>query len=463
MRPISEYLLSLIDNENQENTYINLKNCLSGKKCCLFSCGKNIRDHKHRFSELYNNNDILIACWKRSVSETDSQCDILGLGGQFFGIKPQMLDDKFCVFFTNNFWDNIYKNVANMHELKKHFNLNIKKREMRFFYENDELKYDVEMYTPDYYHCDILSFIVFLKYLGVSEINLFGCYLSDNVHDITNYTYYDLISDGHFYGNYRPMYYRIKESGWFKEQYQSTLLSKINIPIYNVSENGCYSNGIPRITFDSIFSDDKTFINSKYKYIDIKDQIDKYLDYEYYSKRYNVPIDRVLIDYMEEGFLLNKKLFNEDMKTDYTVNNDSELIKMIILFYDYEPHMLLVENYFMSYIVRFYAVFEKYLNYCGDYNLELLYQKYNIDDNYNFILSSNKLKYLQKYDLPIDILNNKRYYLICEIVEKIVSEHLPDDFDIDNYIKINKFQYMSSLEAKVYYVNNGKAQGQRYK
>ena len=90
--------------------YTNLKDCLKGKKCCLFSCGANLLEHKDNYYKLYNDNDFIIACWKGSVEFLDFNCDILGIGNHINGsyLNNSKINNIFTVGITNNEWDKNY-------------------------------------------------------------------------------------------------------------------------------------------------------------------------------------------------------------------------------------------------------------------------------------------------------------------------------------------------------------------
>ena len=70
---ISKYLINITDTKkySNEEIYNNLKNCLDGKKACLFSCGPNLNEHKDRFHEIENDDNIIKCCFKNTVIKPD--------------------------------------------------------------------------------------------------------------------------------------------------------------------------------------------------------------------------------------------------------------------------------------------------------------------------------------------------------------------------------------------------------
>ncbi len=524
MRKNSQILFDIINNNTKKEAYNKLKNCFNGKKCFLFSCGDNLIEHQADFDKILFNDDYLIAAYKSSIDVLNYNCDIIGIGNWINGsyLQNNKINEVFKVLFTSDEWN---KNYSNTNSTIDSFNLSIIKKNTKSYYSpNDELVFDQDFKINDYYSCDIYCFIVFLKYLGIKELYLFGCYGSDKVINLLNYTYENdiVVRKAHHYENNQNII-RTIEPGWFFDQYQSSLLGiDKTIVIYNVSKYGCLSNNIKRIDFNSIFLDNKNYINSENTYEDIKNQLDKYLDINFYSKKYNVKNNTIdcITDYFYIGYLLNRKLFKKDKKKELLIDKfNLEGVTCINHMFNY----IFYSNNICAFMCHYYIYCKKFFyliynvkkdiiyNLQNKYKVEnykelliKLFEIHNLPDDFNwkeYIKIHNDLNQMKefeakthyivygknenrkyKYELPIDF-NWKEYieinkdlshmneieainhYIIDGKNEKRIYKYdLQEDFNWKEYIEINKdLNYMNEIEAKIHYMINGKRENRRYR
>jgi hypothetical protein len=423
-REISKLLIDLSDQKKYTRSQIreNLRDCLKGKKCCLFSCGDNLMDHSDRFNELYDDNEIVIACWKTSVSQLEYKCDILGMGGFYYQqhIYGSNIDGIFSLKFC----------ASSLGSFDSH--LEFTYGAPNFLSASDSISF-ADKGNKNLYGIDILNFILFLKHLGISEIYLFGFFIADKMFDLLNYSYEsDIICHNYHYFdtttlNRKSKSYRTLERGALSEQYQSSILADwcdhTSVKIYNVSTRGCLSNKIPRIDFDSIFTQNKKNIDAECEYTDIKAQLDRYLDMNYYSKRYGVVKNRSACHahYMHMGHYLNRKLFKTDDKNEYLLNNfDMEMLTYINILRKYGNP---IDN-----LHAFFSHFAKteITKYVDPYDLSpkkinALLKKYKIDDKYfeKENLETEYKDYLKKIKKPLCFIKNKKFYLLHCIQREI--------------------------------------------
>lgn len=406
---VSEFLIKITDKSKYTNEEIfkNLKNCLYNRDACLFSCGNNINEHSEHFKELLNCEIMTKCCIKSSCAFLNYNCDIICVGNNinnYIDNYINMTQHIFKVLFNNyNYTINNFLNITT--SKKCHF-LN---EDDNIYFENNNI------YVDNFQNNTIFQYILFLKHVGITNIYLFGCFINDNFINIQNYNYYDdiLINKGHFYDNLKD---RIMEPGSFIEQINSYYLYdwaiKNNIKIYNVSKKGCFSNKIKRISFDSIFSENKQFISSENDYVDFMEQYKLYFDEIYYTHKYNTP--NPLFHYITNGIYKYNKINKNDNKQSIEIDDFMKNIICLVsyvnghLYFKESNNINCISPFFSHYLIKFNKKFKV-----------CFYNDYTKINNENFF-DSNVLKYkknietmivdCEKYKLNNNYFNENKYF-----------------------------------------------------
>ena len=438
---VSEYLKTLADTTNfsHERTMINLKDCLKDKKCCVFSCGANISEHCDKFSQIKNNNTFITCCIKSAIEQLDFETDILALYGNINGS------------YLNN------DNIKNTFILKTEpFKCN-------------EQSYNLDNFKIDDFETVVYNIINFLNYVGVKEIYLFGFYLADYIiNDLTNYNYYDDIVCNKFH-SYKERIARIKEPGIIMEHIESSKIAQYcvdnDILIYNVSTKGCLSNKIKRITFESIFTNEKTFVSSNIAYKDFLDEFDDKVDIDFYYERNcninnNITLfekkQQVLYHLIMEGIYCLKKVNEQDKKNEICLNGF--IIDIMCLF----AYILLYNNedlFMLAFFSHYLLYFNKIFNVCFYKDINKISNPTFYDDlillHINDINNVNFDMYYSHFS--ITKYNKHKYFkLLCYLIYITKFKNIPDDFNPSEYKELNKdLQHMTDLEAKVHYECDG--------
>jgi len=509
---VSEFLIKITDKSKYtiEQIYNNLHNCLYNRRASVFSCGANIVEHQDRFKELKEINDMTICCYKSAVKFFDYDCDILGVGNY---INGDYLDKVNCFKFLvmSICFKNIYKNNNfNFSQINIISNTNQIKN---FITYKSSFLFDGHNYLMEnFYECNVYNFIIFLNFLGIKNIYLFGFFITDNLINISKYTYNDLIiSRGHYYDKTNN---RILESGAFLELKNSSELMKWanhnNVNIYNVSKLGCISKSIPRITFDSITSNKIEFIEPLNDYIDFNVQFNNLIDYEYYKEHYNTKDP--LLDYIDNGIYFYKKL---NAKHNMQEINLSEFAENIF-YYSTIAYMYPSKNtsklkpYICHYVLRFkdasglsmydninitkemidnlmieknfsMDTFKNFTNHIHAYNKYLAkYSNFfkNVEDNIylSFVIymvmlqvgidfDAESYKILNPHLKDLDTLRLYGNYVNHGFLEGRVYKFtkIPSDFNLTLYKKFNKdLSHFNDIEAKLHYEKYGYREGRKY-
>jgi hypothetical protein len=453
---VAKYLkeITYVTNCSQEQIMINLKDCLKGKKCSLFSCGANIDEHKDKFIQIKNDKTFVTCCIKSAIEHLQFEADILALYGFVNG--EYLKNDK----------------INNMFILK-----------------TEEFEYKGASFNLDNFNMSDFSvksynIINFLNYVGVKEIYLFGFYLADYIiNDLTNYNYYDDIVCKKFH-LYDEPFSRTKEPGVIIEHCQSTRIAQYcidnDISLYNVSELGCLSNKIKRINFESLFlnENEKMFIFSKIKYKDFLDEFDDNVDIDFYYERNfndnetNVVIkkDNVFCHLTELGIYCLQKVNKYDTKKELVLNEFIKDIMCLISYIFYYPKSLIncsaflchyLLNFNKVFNVCFYNDFDKIScpNFYDDLLLLHINDINNINNDINFVEIS-KIFNLTKY-------NEHKYFklfIYLFYLDKKRYKNIPDDFNATDYIDLNEdLKHMTNIEAKNHYANYGYKENRKYK
>ena len=437
---------------SKEQILANLKNCMIGKKACIFSCGYNLIEHKDNFYRLQNNDNILTCCVKSAITYLNYNCDILLLVGIINGnyLDNKNIDD--IIILSDNLFNKSYNKLKNYLDIDYFKIINIK--------------------------CKIFWLIYFMIYIGITEIYLFGFYLSDYIiNDLYNYTYYkDIIcKKSHLYDKDNT---RTKEPGLFIEHIESSYINdfcnKNNCQLFNVSELGALSNYIKRIDYESIFEKNKNIIQSKIKYKDLLDEINNKLDVEYYYNKYCLinrkdDIDtkkyKCIQNLMISGIYKLNKLNKNDPKQDIIITINSFIYNIICLFsylHRYNALFLLESAFFCHYLIKFNNTFNT--EFYEDFNkiskeefyINLLIKYHNqINKNINLIHDIKKI-----FNEPI-FINNK----YCDLfIYMIYINKLPKGFNCNLYKNLNLDLFnLNNHELIFHYVNCGKSEKRKYK
>jgi hypothetical protein len=457
---IAQYLKELTDTTkfSEEQIMVNLKDCLKDKKCCLFSCGANLHEHKDKFEQIKNDKTFITCCIKSAIEYLHFESDILALYGYVNG--SYLCNDKIKDIFILKHENFEYSGASyNLSNFKKHGS---------FLY-------------------NVSSLIFFLNYIGIKEIYLFGFYLSDYlINDLTNYNYNDdlLCKSFHSYENNITsinVNMRTKLDGVFIEHIESSRIADFcidnNISIYNVSQEGCLSNKIKRINFESLFLNKKTFNFSKIAYKDFLDEFDDKVDIDFYYERNckdNNDITNISITEKKqivfEDLIWNihflKKVNKHDTKKELILNDFITEILYLFSYISFFPSdKICVYNFFAQFLfhfnnlfnVCFYNDFDKIcLSEFYD-NLLVLYATdiNDISDTYFDIFYSelNETKY-----------NENKYFKLFIYLIHIRNKNTPNDFNPKDYKELNKdLQNMTDLEAKSHYDYDGYKENRKYK
>ena len=402
MRPNSKKLFDLTDEKlyNYDEALENIKNCFSGKKACIFSCGYNIHEHKDKFEILRRNDDFVIISIKSAITFLDLDVDI------------HILTES-----NNNY---------HLYNQRKELNNVFKVRK------NDEQYVNITDF-------DIknLNIFEFLKHLGFIDIYLFGFFLVDKLFSsLENYNYYDdiICNKFHWYENGKGnncIHYRSLELGIISEYLFLYKLSQDKqINLYNLSRLGSLPNTIPRITFDDIFGNNKTFI--KPNYLDINQLIEKEVDLDFYFERYGKN-DKNINDkkeffikdfFIKGGYFLLKKVNKNDKKKEILFEK-FEHIRFVVLV--------------IIYLIRYpYDLKKKYYSECKFYLL-IFFSHY--------VLLFNKLFDVCLYN-DFDKICNLDFYNNLYEENKIVVEKL---FKNENHKKeLEKFTDITNDNTNIF-------------
>jgi hypothetical protein len=387
---ISQYLKKLADNTKftKDQIMVNLKDCLKGKKCCLFSCGANILEHKDKFHEIKKDKTFITCCIKSSIEYLHYDSDILVLFGSINGdyLKNSKIINPF-ILKQENF---IYNHDS---------------------YELDNFKF--ENFDTNYW------VINFLNYIGIKEIYLFGFYLADYIiHDLTNYNYYDDIVCEKFHA-YDDSFVRIKEPGiLFDNIYNEKLVQYCiinNILLYNVSKYGCLSNKITRINFESIFSNEKQIISSNIVYKDFLDELNDKVDIDFYYNRncskysdsdtisLSEKTNRVYEHIIFEGLYCLKKVNKFDTKNEIQLN---DFIKDIMSLFCYINECPYINIYVIFFFCHYLLMFNNLFNICFYKNFDEICKEKFYD---NFCLKYKDEINIIEFDKIFLELNEQKY------------------------------------------------------
>jgi hypothetical protein len=439
-KKISEYLFNITDNNkySKEQIMINLKDCLKGKKCCLFSCGANIDEHSDKFDQIKNDKSFITCCIKSSIEYLQFESDILCLYANINGNYINKITDLFVIkseLIQYNGKSYIFTNSCN-----------------KFFFE----------------------IIKFLIYIGITEIYLFGFYLADYIiNDLTNYNYYDDILVEKFHKYDKP-FSRIKESTVIEEHIISSSVNnfciKNNVLLYNVSEYGCLCNKIQRINFESIFLNEKKIIFSKIVYKDFLDIVEEQFDYNYYYNKYCNNKNNDIINFEKKKeicfnhFCVNIYLLNNvnqnDKKKSIVMNNFLETILILICYIkDYDNAKTFVP-FFAHYLLDFNKIF----NVCFYKDFEIISQK-DFYDNllFRYLNDINNINFDNiHFNYKIDNYNHHKYFKL--FIYLFYCKNIPDDFNWRAYIELNDdLKNMNEIQAKKHFVLYGYLENRKYK
>lgn len=420
---ISKYLINITDKKkySNEEIYNNLKNCLDGKKACLFSCGPNLMEHKDRFHEIENDDNIIKCCFKNTVIKTD----IFACGNYLKGLN--IPDNIFSIYFALSFSDKIMKNETinindktNLIIKSKRFNKEAYKKNSFWRWNDITTQFkDNEIIQEEYIDCTY-NFIDFLLYIGIKEIYLFGFFHAEKLIDLSKYEYTELLRRQHHFSDTEKSIGNIENINALEPSdynsiicsyYLTDILEKHNAKCFNVSALGIVSNKIKRITFDSIFTSNKEYIESKYKYIDFIDQLNNIVDFEYYYNKYigkkymDTDINKLKIfsDILLEGIYC-KKHFNPTIKNENEIyiNTFSVSVFCSVCFINNYP---LVTTINRTQIHIFFCHFaNKFIHKVAD-----IYNKDVFNENYFNILLEKHNKQLEEFDIDETNIINKQH------------------------------------------------------
>jgi hypothetical protein len=452
---VAQYLKELTDTAqfSQEQIMVNLKDCLKGKKFCIFSCGANIDEHKDKFEQIKKDKSFITCCIKSAIEHLQFEADILVLYG--------------CI--NGTYLEN--EKIKNMFILKTNK------------FEYNGISYDLSNFKIANITTDTYYIINFLNYIGIKEIYLFGYYFADYIiNDLTNYNYYDDIVCKKFHV-YDVHFSRIKEHGIFLEHCDSIHLSNYcidnNILLYNVSEHGCLSNKIKRINFEGLFISEKTFILSKIVYKDFLDEFDEKVDIDFYYERncnnnnnntltLTEKKEIVFNHLITEGIYCLKNVNRYDTKSEICLN---EFIKDVFLLISYISYygtiVSSVYTFFYHYLLKFNEVFnvcvynEFYKISCPKFYDDLLLLHMNEINNINFD------EFYLEFNIP-EYNENKYFKLFIYLfyLYKTNYKNISNDFNAKEYIEINKdLQCLnfSNIQAKIHYLQHGINENRKYK
>ena len=465
---ISEFLINITNKEKYtpKQIYDNLNNCLYNYKSVLFSCGHNVKEHQDKYNQLENNDEFIRCCWKNNIIDN---IDIIGIGGHLNNYIDYLTNSK-SFRFSTQYYDNV------------NINFQITKTQHDTFMDkNDALYFDEDnnkTLSPHLKGGDIYIFILFLKFIGLTEINLFGFYLDNKMIDIRNYNYYDdlVCNYAHYYENNNG--HRCKEPGIFYEHLHSYVLKDWadcnNISIYNVSNTGCISNKIPRITFESIFLNNKTIIEAEYNFEDFPYQIDKYLDKDFYRRKYNKPFD--ISEYIHSIFFINP-INDKDLRKGYQPSDLLQEIMSVTVYImkyikrHYPKLKTIKKNLDIAFFCHYVLPFNNALDICFYKNFDLINSNKYWDDKLienDYKISTFKKKYhmgILDSDYNIPSYNESKYfYLLLLKLRYNGIDNLPKDFNASEYKHLHgDLKHMSDLDAIYHYINYGITEKRRYK
>lgn len=317
----------------------NLKDCLKGikKKCYLFSCGHNLKEHQEKYKNLKKSksNDYIIGCYKSVITEFLNVCDLFSFGGNLNGSYMEKVRNM-----ENN--QDLYTlglNAQHFFKFNKispiHTSLDLKPVNKTYIDQNTGIFIEGNRLSCNV-ASDVMKVIMFLDFIGIKEIYLFGFYLGKKVPNLNKFNFYEDIiqKDFHWYkeGDVRRFEYLV-----FVEQINSSLVAdylfKKNKKIFNVSKYGCYSNRIPRITYESIDKEDKEFISPEFEYTDLNEQLLKF-NHAFYKDNYKLPFktkEDLFMNYLRHGIYLNWKIHKYDnRKKDIKIDKFHLLIAQIV-------------------------------------------------------------------------------------------------------------------------------------
>lgn len=371
MRPNSKKLFDLTDEKlyNYDEALGNIKNCFSGKKACIFSCGYNIHEHKDKFEILRKNNDFVIISIKSAITFLDLDVDIQILMGH---------NNNYHLYNQRKELNNVFK---------------VRKNEKGYVNITD---FDIKN----------LNIFEFLKHLGFIDIYLFGFYLADKLFSsLENYNYYDDIICKKYHWNENNIHFlstRCIELGNISEYFFLYKLSQDKqINLYNVSYLGSLPNTIPRITFEDIFSNNKTFI--KPDYLDINQIIEKEVDLDFYFEQYgkndkNVKDkkDFFINDFFNRGgYFLLKKVNKNDKKQEifFKKLENIRFVILIIIYLSKYPYDLKIKYYSECkyYNIIFFSHYVLLFNKLFDVCIYNDFEKISNLDFYNNLYEENKI------------------------------------------------------------------------
>jgi hypothetical protein len=448
---VAQYLKELTDTTqfSQEQIMVNLKDCLKGKKCCIFSCGTNIHEHKDKFDQIKKDKSFITCCIKSSIEHLEFEADILTL--YCFINGTYLNNDKIEYIFT------------------------LKTNE----FEYNGISYDLSNFNIPNFTTPAYNVINFLNYIGIKEIYLFGFYLADYIiNDLTNYNYYDDILCKQFH-TYDASFSRIKELGVILEHCDSIQLADYciynNISLYNVSEYGCLSNKIKRINFESIFISEKTFILSKIVYKDFLDEFDEKVDIDFYYERncnYNNDIvtfsekkDQVFNHLITEGIYCLKNVNRYDTKKEICLNDFiKDIIELICYISYYSVNNITYNRFFCHYLLKFNKVF----NVCFYNDLDKISSPQFYDDLILIHLNDiNSINFDNIYiEFNITKYNKNKYFkLFIYLFYLLKSNHnnIPEDFNTKEYIELNEdLKDMTEITAMIHYEHYGYKENRKY-
>ena len=303
----------------KKNGILSLKNSMVNKKGAIFLCGQNLHEHKNRFSEIFNNSNFITLAYKNSYNILPSDPNILFLDTRIKDTK--IPSNNVLIVYNNDGSSKKYHKINRNKEFKPHIfinskNTNLTKKINYIGYSNyEKYKFDQQLNentitnaktTDNYSQC-----LMFMDFLGIKEIYIFGAYNIAHPDVRTNrYSYHfnNIGMKGGYIIETGHMMHALSSHWWYK------YLQNKNTNVYNVSKEGSLCNLIPRIEFDEIFKSNRKNIEISKNDCCLFTFIKNRLDTKYHSKSINIPnnFDKCLNHYICKGYFAGCKLNEND-------------------------------------------------------------------------------------------------------------------------------------------------------
>jgi len=274
-----------------------LKKIVKNKKIALFGCGTTIFENAHEFDRIINDDSFITVCYKNSISLLDHKCDIFCCDDRPNGCDISKVD-AIKIYTGSNFDDDkksIYDLCCYGHCVNSDKNISLLE--------------NIAIINSHVY--EFTSILCLLAGLDVKEIYLFGVHLADG--DI--FRFFD--TNGHFYKGDITVRDPVIYSAYIMYiDYVVPFLEFYKTPCYAVTQKGIAP--FPRISFDSLFTDEKNFLERENK--DPFEEFKSVMDKSYYTNFHGLSTDSNHSELFYHYFINNTHYLNEE--TWHSLNPD---------------------------------------------------------------------------------------------------------------------------------------------